>query len=133
MGIFMGNSDESSTLTAPPPAQKLKSTPVDPKRLARRTAPGTSKQAAFTAAENHPTQAEIILDVLRQFPDGLLCEEISDMTGIPTHRVAAHRKKMEEDGLMHLKGPEGMPVTRKTRANEDGMVWYAVPKPKEQG
>ncbi|MGL4325825.1 MAG: MarR family transcriptional regulator [Beijerinckiaceae bacterium] len=102
----------------------------NPRTLARRHDPETSKEAAKTVREFAGGHHAQILDALAKHPDGLTAHEIAAFCQIDAHQVGKRINELEKAGRIENiiiadgDSPDGYTVlTRATPGGRQARVW----------
>lgn len=99
-------------------------TEPEPRTIARRNDPETSKAAADRVGEFAAKHREQITDALRVAPDGLTIHEIATATGLDHHAVGRRMGEMQQVGLVFVAfDGNGEQVTRPTPSGRSARVW----------
>lgn len=104
----------------------------DPKKMAKRNAPISSKRSAEIAAEKaRGHYVEINAALKNAWPGGLDLHDLEAATGIPDNGVTSRLSEMSEMNppLAYLHFDENFnPKIKKTKAGGIARVWFASPE-----
>lgn len=99
----------------------------EPRKLARRNDPGTSKGAAERVREFGQAQRALIVSVLKRFPGGLTVHEIAVSCRLDAHSIGKRCGEIEDAGQIEVVlKDDGEPLTRATPSGRQARVWRAV-------
>lgn len=104
----------------------------DPRTLARRRNPETSKAAAASAVEFVPDHHAVIVDVMRKHgKNGLTVHEIATFCRLDAHAIGKRVGELERSGIVETRtvpdgdSPDGYTVQcRRTPGGRAARVWF---------
>ncbi len=103
----------------------MQHTTPEPRKLARRENPKTSKDAAERVRQFAQHHLELILAAIRG-TDGLTVHEIADLIDLDAHAVGKRMAELQHDGLVYVVHHNGLSVTRQSPSGRQARVWGLV-------
>ena len=102
----------------------------DPKKMAKRDSPISSKRSAEIAADHARGQyVEIRKALVQAAPGGLDLHEIAEATGIQNNTVSARLAEMQKLDMAWLRYDQNFnPIIKKTKNGGVARVWFANPE-----
>ena len=97
---------------------------IEPRKLARKTDPDTSHEAASHVAEFGARQHAVIAQVLRNHGEQT-AHEIAEHCAMLPHAILKRLEEMRRAGLAELVMVNDRPLTRKATSGRSARVWKA--------
>ncbi len=99
----------------------------EPRTLARRRDPDTSKAAAGRVREFAQAHREQILRALRDHPEGLTVHEIAAFTRLDAHAIGKRMNELQADALVYvMRGLFSEELTRPSPSGRQSRVWSVM-------